>query len=61
MRTWLVWYKRQHSPKQRIIEVDAKNSMGAIGGNYDEIAHNAVQFCWTPGEQPGPKVCFFKY
>uniref|UniRef100_A0A915NCC5 Grh/CP2 DB domain-containing protein n=1 Tax=Meloidogyne javanica TaxID=6303 RepID=A0A915NCC5_MELJA len=56
LRTWLVWYKRQHSPKQRIIEIDAKNSMGAIGGNFDEIAHNAVQFCWTPGEQPGPKV-----
>nr|CAD2160913.1 unnamed protein product [Meloidogyne enterolobii] len=55
LRTWLVWYKRQHSPKQRIIEIDAKNSMGAIGGNFDEIAHNAVQFCWTPGEQPGPK------
>jgi len=34
--------------------------MGAIGGNFDEIAHNAVQFCWTPGEQPGPKVCFEK-
>lgn len=56
LRTWLVWYKRQHSPKQRIIEVDTKNSMGAIGGHYEEIAHNAVQFCWNPGEQPSPKV-----
>lgn len=56
LRTWLVWYKRQHSPKQRIIEVDAKNSMGIIGGHFDEIGHNAIQFCWNPAEQPGPKV-----
>ncbi|KAF7639351.1 Protein grainyhead [Meloidogyne graminicola] len=56
LKTWLVWYKRQHSPKQRIIEIDTKNSIGAIGGNYEEIAHNAIQFNWIPGEQPGPKV-----
>jgi transcription factor CP2-like protein len=57
LRTWMVWYKRQHSPKQRIIEIDAKNSMGAIGGEFMEMAaHNAVQFNWNPAEQPGPKV-----
>ncbi|KAL3079769.1 hypothetical protein niasHS_014051 [Heterodera schachtii] len=56
LRTWMLWHKRQHSHKQRIIEVDAKNSVGAIGGHFDELAYNAVQFCWNPAEQPGPKV-----
>uniref|UniRef100_A0A183BNC9 CP2 domain-containing protein n=1 Tax=Globodera pallida TaxID=36090 RepID=A0A183BNC9_GLOPA len=56
LRTWMLWHKRQHSHKQRIIEVDVKNCSGAIGGQYDEMAYNAVQFCWNPAEQPGPKV-----
>uniref|UniRef100_A0A914NEC9 Grh/CP2 DB domain-containing protein n=1 Tax=Meloidogyne incognita TaxID=6306 RepID=A0A914NEC9_MELIC len=34
LRTWLVWYKRQHSPKQRIIEIDAKKLYGGYWGKF---------------------------
>ena len=40
IKTWQLWHKRQHSPKQRILEVDAKNSSGVVG-NIEEIAYNA--------------------
>uniref|UniRef100_A0A914CNH7 Grh/CP2 DB domain-containing protein n=1 Tax=Acrobeloides nanus TaxID=290746 RepID=A0A914CNH7_9BILA len=49
IKTWQLWHKRQHSTKQRILEVDAKNTSGIIG-QIEEIAHNAVQFCWSPNE-----------
>lgn len=55
IKTWQIWHKRQHSPKQRILEVDAKNSSGIIG-QIEEVAHNAVQFCWNPSEQPSVQV-----
>jgi transcription factor CP2-like protein len=55
IKTWQLWHKRQHSPKQRILEVDAKNSAGIIG-QIEEVAHNAVQFCWDPSEQPSVQV-----
>lgn len=31
IKTWQFWHARQHSVKQRILEVDAKNSSGVIG------------------------------
>ncbi|KAI6183011.1 Protein grainyhead [Aphelenchoides bicaudatus] len=55
INTWKIWYKRQHSLKQRILDVDAKNSSGIIG-QIEEVAHNAVQFCWNPSEQPSVQV-----
>lgn len=57
IKTWQLWHKRQHSPKQRILEVDGKNSNGIIG-QIEEVAHNAVQFCWNPSEQPSVQVIF---
>jgi transcription factor CP2-like protein len=59
INTWKIWYKRQHSPKQRILDVDTKNSSGIIG-QIEEVAHNAVQFCWNPSEQPSVQVNFMK-
>uniref|UniRef100_A0A0N5AY63 CP2 domain-containing protein n=1 Tax=Syphacia muris TaxID=451379 RepID=A0A0N5AY63_9BILA len=55
IKTWQFWHSRQHSVKQRILEVDSKNSSGMIG-QIEEIAHNAVQFYWNPTEQSGIKV-----
>ncbi|CAD6186222.1 unnamed protein product [Caenorhabditis auriculariae] len=55
IKTWQFWHSRQHSAKQRILEVDSKNSSGMIG-QIDEIAHNAVQFYWNPSEQNGVKI-----
>lgn len=52
IKTWQMWHKRQHSAKQRILEVDAKNSAGIIG-QIEEVSHNAIQFSWSPTD-PGP-------
>ncbi|PAV62503.1 hypothetical protein WR25_00133 [Diploscapter pachys] len=48
IKTWQFWHSRQHSAKQRILEVDSKNSVGLT--NLEELAHNAVQFYWNPAE-----------
>ncbi|KAI1713924.1 CP2 transcription factor domain-containing protein [Ditylenchus destructor] len=55
IRTWQLWHKRQHTAKQRILEVDAKNSTGIIG-QVEEVAFNAIQFCWNPNETPNVKL-----
>lgn len=55
IKTWQFWHSRQHSVKQRILEIDSKNSSGMIG-QIEEIAHNAVQFYWNPTEQSSVKV-----
>uniref|UniRef100_A0A1I7SBY4 CP2 domain-containing protein n=2 Tax=Bursaphelenchus xylophilus TaxID=6326 RepID=A0A1I7SBY4_BURXY len=57
IKTWQLWHKRQHSPKQRILEVDSKNSSGILG-QIEEIAHNAVQFCWDPSNTPQISIAF---
>lgn len=57
IKTWQFWHSRQHSVKQRILEIDAKNSSGMIG-QIEEIAHNAIQFYWNPTEQSSVKVSF---
>lgn len=56
IRTWQMWHRRQHTSKQRILEVDTKNSCSGIIGQIDEIALNAVQFCWNPNDHPFPRV-----
>ena len=55
IKTWQMWHKRQHSAKQRILEVDAKNSSGIIGA-IEEVSHNAIQFSWNPADQTPVKV-----
>ncbi|CAD5207558.1 unnamed protein product [Bursaphelenchus okinawaensis] len=47
IKTWQLWHKRQHSGKQRILEVNQKECSGILGP-IEEIAHNAIQFCWDP-------------
>ncbi|GMT26491.1 hypothetical protein PFISCL1PPCAC_17788, partial [Pristionchus fissidentatus] len=55
IKTWQFWHSRQHSAKQRILEVDAKNSSGFIH-QIEEIGHNCIQFYWNPSEQTSVKV-----
>ncbi|EGT37732.1 hypothetical protein CAEBREN_22200 [Caenorhabditis brenneri] len=52
IKTWQSWHARQHVSKQRILEVDSKNSSGMIG-QIEEIGNNAVQFYWNPSDQNG--------
>ncbi|XP_037085126.1 LOW QUALITY PROTEIN: protein grainyhead-like [Pollicipes pollicipes] len=48
-KAWQFWHSRQHSVKQRILDIDTKNSVGLVGG-IDEVAHNAVAVYWNPLE-----------
>ncbi|XP_043201391.1 protein grainyhead-like isoform X12 [Amphibalanus amphitrite] len=48
-KAWMFWHSRQHSVKQRILDIDTKNSVGLVGG-IDEVAHNAVAVYWNPLE-----------
>jgi len=48
-KAWQFWHSRQHSVKQRILDIDTKNSVGLVG-SVDEISHNAVAVYWNPLE-----------
>ena len=37
--------------KQRIIDVDTKNSIGLLG-HIEELSHNALAVYWNPLESP---------
>ncbi|XP_043239158.1 protein grainyhead-like isoform X16 [Amphibalanus amphitrite] len=52
LKAWQFWHSRQHSVKQRILDVDTKNSIGLYGG-IDELAHNAIAVYWNPLESSG--------
>ncbi|CAI2296912.1 unnamed protein product [Caenorhabditis sp. 36 PRJEB53466] len=52
IKAWQGWHSRQHVSKQRILEVDSKNSSGMMG-QVEEIGNNAVQFYWNPSDQSG--------
>ncbi|XP_064624990.1 grainyhead-like protein 1 homolog isoform X2 [Lineus longissimus] len=47
---WELWYSRQHNVKQRVIDIDTKNSSGIIIESIHELAHNALSFHWRPRE-----------
>ncbi|XP_071516313.1 protein grainyhead isoform X3 [Panulirus ornatus] len=54
IKAWQFWHSRQHSVKQRILDVDTKNSVGLVGC-IEEIAHNAIVVYWNPLEA-GAKI-----
>lgn len=60
IKTWQLWYQRQSGARQRILEVDQKNSTGFIG-HIEEVSHNAVQFCWDPTDTPQVIIYFLKF
>ncbi|KAM9797910.1 grainyhead-like protein 2 homolog [Neosynchiropus ocellatus] len=54
LKNWKYWHSRQHTAKQRVLDIaDYKESSSTIG-NVEEIAYNAVSFTWDVSE--GAKV-----
>merc|ERR1711892_310689 len=51
IKAWRFWHQRQHSVKQRIIDVDTKNSLGLVG-HIEELSHNALAVYWNPLDSP---------
>ncbi|XP_041356573.1 grainyhead-like protein 1 homolog isoform X3 [Gigantopelta aegis] len=49
-KAWDFWHSRQHSYKQRILDIDTKNSQGVLPNSIDELASNAVVVRWNPRE-----------
>ncbi|XP_052003397.1 grainyhead-like protein 2 homolog [Xyrauchen texanus] len=51
LKHWNYWHTRQHTAKQRVIDIaDYKESFNTIG-NIEEIAYNAVSFTWDVNEE----------
>ncbi|XP_011483182.1 grainyhead-like protein 2 homolog isoform X1 [Oryzias latipes] len=51
LRNWKYWHSRQHTAKQRVLDIaDYKESFSTIG-NVEEIAYNAVSFTWDVSEE----------
>ncbi|XP_041843608.1 grainyhead-like protein 2 homolog isoform X2 [Melanotaenia boesemani] len=51
LKNWKYWHSRQHTAKQRVLEIaDYKESFNTIG-NVEEIAYNAVSFTWDVSEE----------
>uniref|UniRef100_H3D708 Grainyhead like transcription factor 2 n=1 Tax=Tetraodon nigroviridis TaxID=99883 RepID=H3D708_TETNG len=51
LRNWKYWHSRQHTAKQRVLDIaDYKESFSTIG-NVEEIAYNAVSFTWDIREE----------
>ncbi|XP_053736848.1 grainyhead-like protein 2 homolog isoform X1 [Synchiropus splendidus] len=54
LKNWKYWHSRQHTAKQRVLDIaDYKETSSTIG-NVEEIAYNAVSFTWDVSE--GAKV-----
>ncbi|KAJ8789920.1 hypothetical protein J1605_021618 [Eschrichtius robustus] len=55
LRHWKYWHSRQHTAKQRCIDIaDYKESFNTIS-NIEEIAYNAISFTWDINDEA--KVC----
>ncbi|XP_060778097.1 grainyhead-like transcription factor 2a isoform X2 [Neoarius graeffei] len=51
LKHWNYWHTRQHTAKQRVLDIaDYKESFSTIG-NLEEIAYNAVSFTWDINEE----------
>ncbi|CAI9552167.1 unnamed protein product [Staurois parvus] len=51
LKYWKYWHSRQHTAKQRVLDIaDYKESFNTIG-NIEEIAYNAVSFTWDVNEE----------
>ncbi|XP_048759800.1 grainyhead-like protein 1 homolog isoform X2 [Ostrea edulis] len=51
-KAWEFWHSRQHSHKQRVIDIDTKDSQGVQACNITEVAYNAVALRWNPRDSP---------
>ncbi|KAM9851528.1 grainyhead-like protein 2 homolog isoform 2-T2 [Aulostomus maculatus] len=51
LKNWKYWHSRQHSAKQRVLDIaDCKERFSRIE-NVEEIAYNAVSFTWDATEE----------
>ncbi|KAL4617012.1 hypothetical protein GN956_G21794 [Arapaima gigas] len=51
LKYWKYWHSRQHTAKQRVLDIaDYKESFNTIG-NIEEIAYNAISFTWDINEE----------
>ncbi|KAM9488909.1 grainyhead-like transcription factor 2a isoform 1-T2 [Clarias gariepinus] len=51
LKHWNYWHNRQHTAKQRVLDIaDYKESFNTIG-NLEEIAYNAISFTWDINEE----------
>uniref|UniRef100_A0AAV2MAU5 Grh/CP2 DB domain-containing protein n=1 Tax=Knipowitschia caucasica TaxID=637954 RepID=A0AAV2MAU5_KNICA len=51
LKNWKYWHSRQHTAKQRVLDIaDYKESFSTIS-NVEEIAYNAVSFTWDVTEE----------
>uniref|UniRef100_A0A8C5PQ75 Grainyhead like transcription factor 1 n=1 Tax=Leptobrachium leishanense TaxID=445787 RepID=A0A8C5PQ75_9ANUR len=51
LRHWKYWHSRQHTAKQRCIDIaDYKESFNTIS-NIEEIAYNAISFTWDLNDE----------
>ncbi|XP_053287832.1 grainyhead-like protein 2 homolog isoform X3 [Pleuronectes platessa] len=51
LKNWKYWHSRQHTAKQRVLDIaDYKESFSTIG-NVEEIAYNAVSFTWDVSDE----------
>lgn len=51
LKHWNYWHTRQHTAKQRVLDIaDYKESFNTIS-NIEEIAYNAISFTWDVNEE----------
>ncbi|CAN9502102.1 unnamed protein product [Ophioblennius macclurei] len=51
LKHWKYWHSRQHTAKQRCLDIaDYKESFNTIG-NIEEISYNAISFTWDTNEE----------
>uniref|UniRef100_A0A8B9H1C7 Grainyhead-like transcription factor 1 n=1 Tax=Astyanax mexicanus TaxID=7994 RepID=A0A8B9H1C7_ASTMX len=56
LKHWKYWHSRQHTAKQRCIDIaDYKESFNTIS-NIEEIAYNAISFTWDINEEAKVKL-----
>ncbi|XP_052266971.1 uncharacterized protein LOC127868873 isoform X2 [Dreissena polymorpha] len=51
-KAWEFWHSRQNSFKQRVIDVDTKNSVMISPSATEEISYNGVAVKWNPRDSP---------
>ncbi|XP_037548815.1 grainyhead-like transcription factor 2b [Nematolebias whitei] len=51
LKYWKYWHSRQHTARQRVLDIaDYKESFNTIS-NIEEIAYNAISFTWDVNEE----------
>ncbi|CAG10511.1 unnamed protein product, partial [Tetraodon nigroviridis] len=51
LKHWKYWHSRQHTAKQRCLDIaDYKESFNTIG-NIEEISYNAISFTWDTNDE----------